>query len=170
MHPTHPPAPRCVNTPPVGTAVVPDNGPLPPTRHAYPMQRLPLNEPTIAVLVDRFYDAVRAEPTIGPVFNAAIEDWNAHKQLLTSFWCSVALGTGTYRGFPMAVHRQHPIKAMHFEQWLALWRVTCAEVLEDSAATRMIEYAERIGRSLRYGLGLSGREGARPFGVPNVSG
>ena len=134
------------------------------------MSSLPLNESTIAILVDRFYDSVRADPSIGPVFNAAVDDWSEHKQRLSSFWCSVALGTGTYRGFPMAVHRPHPIKATHFDQWLALWRLACAELLEDAAAARMIEYAERIGRSLRYGLGLSARTGARPLGIPIVNG
>ena len=144
--------------------------PLPSLYDALVMTRLPLNENTIAILVDRFYEAVRANSEIGPVFNAAIENWSEHKQLLSSFWCSVALGTGTYRGFPMAVHRQHPIKATHFDQWLTLWRTTCTDVLEDSAAVRLIEYAERIGRSLRYGLGLCGRVGARPLGMPIVSG
>jgi hemoglobin len=134
------------------------------------MTRLPLTQNTIAILVDRFYEAVRANTEIGPVFNAAVENWSEHKQLLSSFWCSVALGTGTYRGFPMAVHRQHPLKATHFDQWLTLWRTTCTDVLEDSAAARMIEYAERIGRSLRYGLGLCGRVGARPLGIPIVNG
>ncbi|HEY2623180.1 MAG TPA: hypothetical protein VGI53_07020 [Dyella sp.] len=45
------------------------------------MTRLPLNQNTIAILVDRFYEAVRANMEIGPVFNAAIENWSEHKQL-----------------------------------------------------------------------------------------
>ncbi len=114
-----------------------------------------LPEPeAIAALVDRFYDRIRAHPTLGPVFNTAVQDWPEHKRLLTSFWCSVLLRAGSYRGNPMAAHRPHPITTEHFVQWLELWRATADEMLEPAQAELVHEYAGRIGRSLRYGLGL----------------
>jgi hemoglobin len=125
------------------------------------------DEAAIATLVDHFYEKVRRDPQIGPVFNAAVHDWDEHKQLLTSFWASVALRTGSYRGNPMAAHRPHPIRAEHFDRWLALWHETCDEELDEAHAGRMLEYAQRIGRSLKYGLGLHPQ--AQPFGVPIVS-
>ncbi len=125
------------------------------------------DEAAIATLVDHFYEKVRRDPQIGPVFNAAVHDWDEHKQLLTSFWASVALRTGSYRGNPMAAHRPHPIRAEHFGRWLALWSETCDEELDEVHAGRMLEYAQRIGRSLKYGLGLHAQ--AQPFGVPIVS-
>jgi len=125
------------------------------------------DETTIATLVDHFYEKVRRDPQIGPVFNAAVHDWDEHKQLLTSFWSSVALRSGSYRGNPMAAHRPHPIRAEHFDRWLALWGETCAEELDEVHAGHMLEYAQRIGRSLKYGLGLHPQ--AQPFGVPIVS-
>ena len=80
-----------------------------------------LDETRIAALVDRFYDKVRADASIGPIFNAAVHDWPGHKALLTRFWCSVALGAQSYRGNPMAVHRGQPtIRAVHFARWLEL--------------------------------------------------
>ena len=108
----------------------------------------------IAALVDRFYERIRVHPTLGPVFNAAIDDWDEHKRLLTSFWASVLLRAGSYRGNPMAAHRPHPITTEHFVQWLELWRATADEMLEPAQAQLVHEYAGRIGRSLRYGLGL----------------
>ena len=51
----------------------------------------PLDEAAIALLVDRFYDRVRRDPELGPVFNNAVHDWDAHKATLIDFWCSVAL-------------------------------------------------------------------------------
>ena len=71
-----------------------------------------------------------------------------------SFWSSVALRTGSYRGNPMAAHRPHPIHAAHFDHWLALWRDTAGEVLSPAHAALFGDYAERIGRSLRQGLGV----------------
>jgi hemoglobin len=54
----------------------------------------------------------------------------------------------------MAAHRPLPIDAAHFDRWLALWQETCAEELDAAHATQMVEYAGRIGRSLKYGLGI----------------
>lgn len=108
----------------------------------------------LAALVDRFYDRIQAHPDLGPVFNAAVHDWPEHKRLLTSFWSSVILREGTYRGNPMSAHRPHPITTQHFVQWLALWRETADEMLAPAQAELVHEYANRIGRSLRYGLGL----------------
>jgi hemoglobin len=128
----------------------------------------PLDASKIALLVDRFYGKVRTDPLIGPVFNAAVSDWNEHKRTLTSFWCSVALRANSYRGNPMAVHRMQPIRAEHFERWLDLWRATAGEMLDEADATQMIEHADRIGRSLRLGLGLPEQLGAKPFGLPVI--
>ena len=128
-----------------------------------------LDETRIATLVDRFYDKVQADPAIGPIFNAAVHDWPEHKRLLTSFWCSVALRASSYRGNPMAMHRGQPaIRAEHFVRWLQLWRETTLEMLDADDAATMLDYAERIGRSLRMGMGLPDRLDVRPFGIPVV--
>jgi hemoglobin len=114
----------------------------------------PVDATTIARLVDRFYDRVQADAVIGPIFNAAVDDWDEHKRLLTSFWCSVALREGSYRGNPMAAHRPHAIRAEHFDHWLALWQDTAETLLPAADAALLVDHATRIGRSLRYGLGL----------------
>ncbi len=92
-----------------------------------------------------------------------MHDWDGHKRRLTSFWASVALRAGSYRGNPMSVHRAQPaIRSEHFERWLSLWRDTTRELLDEAAAARMIEYAERIGHGLRLGMGLPEPAQARP--------
>jgi len=121
----------------------------------------------IARLVDAFYDKVRADPVIGPIFNQAVHDWPEHKRLLASFWCSVVLRAQTYRGNPMQAHRPWPIEARHFDHWLALWKQTAGELMPEAEAATMVAFAERIGQSLRYGLGLQG--GASPLRVPIAS-
>lgn len=125
-----------------------------------------LTEQHLATLVDRFYEQVRADPDLGPVFNAAIDDWLEHKRMLTAFWSSVALGTRSYRGNPMAAHRPHPIRLEHFDRWLSLWRSTARDVLPREQVERVCAYADKIGYSLRYGLGLMDRKGALPLGLP----
>lgn len=131
--------------------------------HATPA---PLTEADIARLVDRFYDKVRVDPVLGPIFNPAVEDWDEHKATLVRFWSSVALKSASYRGNPMAMHRPHPIRAEHFEHWLALWRETAADTLAPEQAALFAEHAARIARSLMYGLGLDPHR--RPLGLPVV--
>jgi len=108
----------------------------------------------IEALVDRFYDRIQVHPTLGPVFNAAVDDWDEHKRLLVSFWTSVVLRAGTYRGNPMAAHQPLALGEDHFARWLALWDDTAHDVLPQRQAQHVSEIAQRIGRSLRIGLGI----------------
>jgi len=146
------------------TGGVNDSDPLPPAHHE------PLTPAHIALLVGRFYAKVRGDAVLGPVFNAAVHDWDEHQRTLVSFWSSVVLRTATYRGNPMAAHRAHPIRAEHFDHWLALWRETALEVMVPAHAQVFIDHATRIGYSLRYGLGLGDRQGARQIGIPVIAG
>jgi hemoglobin len=125
-----------------------------------------LDESRLAALVDRFYDKVRIDPLLGPVFNPRVDDWDAHKVLMTSFWATVALRSGHYRGNPLAKHQPLPIGTGHFQRWLALWRETAGEVLDAESATLMTGYAERIGYGMRVGMGLSGHLRGRESGIP----
>ncbi len=113
-----------------------------------------LSAEDIERLVDRFYDRVRVDPVLGPIFGAAVHDWAAHKRTLVSFWTSVALRAGTYRGNPMAAHRPHPIRSQDFDHWLRLWRETADAVLAPEHSAVFQDLADRIARSLRHGLGL----------------
>src|SRR5687767_13301594 len=122
-----------------------------------------LDVAALADLVAQFYARVREDDELGPVFVRAVHDWPEHEAKIVAFWASVALGARSYRGNPMAAHRGVAgIDAAHFEHWLALWRHTCADVLAPDAAAAMIAHAERIGRSLREGLGLGA---AKPLGL-----
>jgi hemoglobin len=138
-------------------------------RDAGDMSNIPpssLDESKLAALVDRFYDRVRIDPLLGPVFNPRVDDWDAHKVLMTSFWATVALRSGHYRGNPLAKHQPLPIDVGHFQRWLALWRKTANDLLDAESATLMVGYAERIGYGMRVGMGLSGHLRGRESGIP----
>jgi hemoglobin len=111
-----------------------------------------ITEPAIAELVREFYAKARRDPEIGPVFNEAVDDWDAHLATLVDFWSSVMLTSGRYKGNPMAAHAKHPIRPEFFQRWLALWRETADEVFAPEAAARFREKAERIAESLKLGL------------------
>lgn len=113
-----------------------------------------LTENQLGELVDHFYAKVRLDPTLGPVFNAAVDDWPEHLLKLRAFWSSVMLGAGTYKGNPMQAHHRHidRIDPAMFDRWLGLWRETAAERLEPDAAAAIVARAERIAESLQLGL------------------
>ena len=116
-----------------------------------------IDEAMIARLVDGFYDRVRADPLIGPVFNDRISDWGPHLEQMRLFWSSVALMSGVYHGRPMPKHLPLPVDARHFDRWLELFEATARELCPPAAADHFIERARRIAESLE--LGIAGSNG-----------
>ena len=116
-----------------------------------------IDEAMIACLVDAFYDRVRVDPLIGPVFNERINDWGPHLEQMRLFWSSVALMSGAYHGRPMPKHLPLPVDGRHFDRWLALFEATASEVCPPHAAAHFIERARRIAESLE--LGIAGANG-----------
>lgn len=111
-----------------------------------------VTEPAIGALVDLFYAKARRDPMIGPVFNAAIDDWDEHLRRLRDFWSSVMLTSGRYKGNPMAAHMKHALDPQFFERWLGLWAETAGEVFAPEPAAQFREKAERIAESLKLAL------------------
>jgi len=113
-----------------------------------------IDEAFISRLVDTFYARVRQHPQLGPVFDAAIDDWPDHLAKLKRFWASVALNAGTYEGRPMQAHlKLKTIEPAHFGEWLYLFEQTLRDIASDEAA---VEYfmvrANRIGESFKLAL------------------
>ena len=126
-----------------------------------------VTEERLKLLVERFYERVRQDPLIGPVFNDAIEDWPEHLEKLQAFWSSVMLSSGRYKGRPLPAHARHGqrISAASFDRWLTLWHETTERVMPPRAAAIMQEKAARIAESLSLGIAFAWGEGARPFDV-----
>lgn len=112
-------------------------------------------EEEIATLVYSFYDRVRADANLGPIFDAHIDDWDTHLKKMVSFWSSIIRGTGSYSGTPMPKHIALPdLSAQLFQQWLALFQETTQTLPNQLLAEKAETYAQRIARSLWYGYQL----------------
>ncbi|KAB0679127.1 group III truncated hemoglobin [Aureimonas leprariae] len=113
-----------------------------------------LDEIALLRLVDRFYERVRADPLLAPVFGAAVSDWDDHLARLTDFWSSVMLTSGRYKGNPVALHLLHAgaMTPERFERWLALWTLTSGEMLPADTATIIQGKAARIAESLQLAI------------------
>jgi hemoglobin len=129
------------------------------------MARTGLEEAMLARLVHGFYDRVRVDPMLGPVFAGRMTDWGPHLAKMVDFWSSVALMTGRYHGQPMPKHLPLPVEAAHFDRWLALFRQTAEEVCPPAGAAWVIERAERIAGSILMNIRDS-RTGYGRAGLP----
>ncbi|ADU13619.1 group III truncated hemoglobin [Asticcacaulis excentricus] len=117
-----------------------------------------MSEPTFATadlrnLVERFYERARRDALLGPVFEAAVDDWPAHFDMLTAFWSMVMNGPRpdmpVFKGRPLPKHLALPLKHQHFDRWLDLWADTTAEVFDTVRAEALREKAWRIGQSFQ---------------------
>ncbi len=116
-----------------------------------------IDEAMIDAVVRTFYDRVRADALLGPIFEARIKDWEPHLRQMCAFWSSVALMTGAYHGQPMQKHLPLPVDARHFDRWLALFEATTRDLCPPPAADHFMERARRIAESLE--LGVAGKNG-----------
>ncbi|WP_082396343.1 group III truncated hemoglobin [Sphingopyxis macrogoltabida] len=105
-------------------------------------------------LIPRFYERVRADAEIGPLFDAAVHDWPGHLDKLVAFWSSVMLTSGRYKGNPVAEHLKHKaqITPAMFDRWLAIWAATTDELTPPAIATALQAKAGRIAESLQLAL------------------
>lgn len=86
-------------------------------------------EEEIAKLVHTFYAKARKDPSLGPIFEAHVIDWDAHFVQMTNFWSAQLRGTSRFRGAPMPKHIVLPeLTAELFERWLQLFRQTTEEL------------------------------------------
>ena len=108
-----------------------------------------LDETRLRELVVHFYDKVRTDALLGPIFAERIANWAQHLDRMATFWSSVALMTGRYHGRPVPAHTSLPARKMHFDRWLELFREAAQEVCTTEGAAHVIERAERIALSLR---------------------
>ena len=125
-----------------------------------------IDETLVRSVVETFYAKVRLDPQLGPIFEAAIEDWPTHLSRLCEFWSSLTLLTGRYKGNPFEVHLALPeLDAEHFATWLNLFDETLAALCTPTQAEVFRTRARRVAESLKLGLEFR-RDGLHPRAAP----
>lgn len=131
-------------------------------------EAIAIDEGFISRFVESFYDRIRADALLGPIFAERIADWPWHLDRMKRFWRSILMNSGEFSGNPMAKHLAIPgLEERHFAHWLDLFYATLRELEQNPAATQLIGMRARmIADSLLTGVamrdhGLSGsRAGA----------
>lgn len=110
------------------------------------------NREDVNLLVCSFYDKIRIDNLLGPIFNKMIpkESWPEHLEKLTDFWETNLFGIPKFKGNPTQKHIQadrifnHTLSKEHFDQWLSIWKTTINELFNGDKATRALMAAVSI--------------------------
>ena len=105
--------------------------------------------------VDTFYEKVRKDELIGPIFNERIQDrWPHHLEKMYNFWQTVLLGEHTYFGSSFPPHANLPVSHQHFEKWIELFKQTLDELftgaIAEDAKWRAVKMAEMFETKIEY--------------------
>lgn len=94
------------------------------------------NRTDIETFVNAFYDKVRCDGVLAPVFDSKIppEAWPAHLQRMYAFWNAILFAETGFQGNPMQKHLSLPVGEEHFSRWLALFTQTIDENFEGAKA------------------------------------
>ena len=116
------------------------------------MQKDIVHRDDVKILVDNFYDKVKGDPLLGPVFNQV--NWPHHLPIMYDFWSSMLLGDATYQGNPLQKHLPLRLRREHFDQWLAFFTKTIDENFSGEKAEEAKDRARSIAGIFQFKLGI----------------
>ncbi len=110
------------------------------------------NRDDVESLVITFYQKIRKDKILGPIFNSHIkeEEWPTHLSKLTDFWVTNLFAQKAYKGNPTVVHKKvdenlnYTIEQTHFGQWLHLWFNTIDEMFSGEKAVKAKNAARKM--------------------------
>ena len=109
----------------------------------------------IELLVNTFYDKVRINPVLGPIFNGVANvDWESHLPRMYAFWSAQLLNEGGFTGNVMQKHLKLStltcLSEDEFTEWLTLFFQTTDELFDgENAETAKIK-ASNIARLMLH--------------------
>ncbi len=114
----------------------------------------------IELLVNKFYDKVSRDETIGFFFSdVAKVDWDHHLPKMYAFWETLLFGQVSYKGNPMAMHfpinEKVAMEKKHFEHWIKLWTGTVEENFNGEMADMAIYKATNIANLMGHKMAMA---------------
>lgn len=106
----------------------------------------------IKKFVDRFYNRVRENSLLSPVFASKIPDvaWPAHLERMYDFWNAILFAETGFQGNPMQKHLRLPIGEKHFTTWLDLFGQTIDELFTGPKAEEAKKRAASIAQIMNF--------------------
>jgi hemoglobin len=109
----------------------------------------------IRKLVDTFYEKVRQDALLAPIFNERIQNgWPQHLEKMYAFWQTLLLNERTYYASPFPKHAQLQVNHSHFQKWMELF-ITTVEMLfkgekANEAKLRAMKIAQIFETKIEY--------------------
>ena len=106
-------------------------------------------------LVNKFYERVRGDELLGPIFDDVAEtDWVKHLPKMYDFWEGVLFGVPGFRGNPLRLHRELarrvPLGDTEFGRWLNLFHETVDTLFSGPYAEGVKARALRIAAVMQH--------------------
>jgi hemoglobin len=118
----------------------------------------------IKKLVDTFYEKVRHDELLAPVFNERIQDrWPEHLEKMYRFWQTVLLEEHTYFGSPFVPHASLPVAHEHFNQWMALFTQTVDDLFTGEKAKEAKWRAGKMAEMFEYKINYYRDNNSKPI-------
>ncbi len=109
------------------------------------------NRDDIKQMVDTFYDQIKKDNLLGPIFNGVIKDkWPKHLEKMYGFWQSILFNTQTYNGSAFEPHGKLAIGREHFQTWLKLFGENMDKQFEGIKAEEAKLRARKISEIFYY--------------------
>ncbi|WP_052732948.1 group III truncated hemoglobin [Hymenobacter terrenus] len=122
------------------------------------------NSEDLSRLIHAFYEQVRSDELLGPVFAARIPagHWPEHLATMTRFWTGALLSQPAgYRGNPGAKHLYLPIEKEHFTRWLLLFGQTVDALFVGEKAAEIKVRALKMGEMFQAKIALARGNGGK---------
>jgi hemoglobin len=115
------------------------------------------NRIDIELLVNTFYEKVKADKTIGYFFtDVAKVNWNKHLPVMYDFWENILFFTGKYEGNPMLLHhnlsKTTSVQKKHFTRWNKLFNNTVDELFWGEKAELIKKRAANISSLIQINI------------------
>ncbi|MCF2446563.1 group III truncated hemoglobin [Dyadobacter sp. CY345] len=105
----------------------------------------------VKLLVDTFYDKVRSDAKLAPIFEARIKgNWEPHLEKMYKFWQTILLSEMTYTGNPFQQHERLPVDYSHFAAWMTLFTETIDELFTGDKSEEAKRRAGKIAETFEH--------------------
>ncbi len=107
----------------------------------------------IKVMVDDFYDKVREDEILAPIFNFRLSThWGPHLEKMYTFWNAALFGVKGYNGNPFMKHATMELEDSHFERWIKMFNATVDTYFEGPVAEDAKKRAAIMASMFMYKL------------------
>ena len=119
-----------------------------------------ISEEDVVLLVNTFYDKVKLDEDLSPIFNGVIKDnWNKHLDKMYKFWQTILLNEPKYKGSPFAPHAKLPVNKSHFDKWILLFSESIDENFTGEKAEEAKSRANQMAQVFHHKIDYLRQQG-----------